>query len=212
VAGAGRLALVSRLDEPMSVSGQCQVCGKERGAANVHRRCAHGAREAGRANSLLRLWSSSSCCRLRLCDARAERVRGAGLAPSSAAAGLQRCQRQPGRQRRGARSWGAAGRAGRRCRGATGALPRAPLCRGCACFFNKKVPTSRCVFSCCVSVCEVCVCISDAPNSAVHVGMSHAGVALLTRNHLTGCPVLTPLGCAVSSLQLHFTSCLDVVT
>ena len=64
----------------------------------------------------------------------------------------------------------------------------------CGCFFNKKVPTSQCVFSCCVSVCEVCVCISDAPNSAVHVGMSHAGVALLTRNHLTGCPVLVCWG------------------
>ena len=158
VAGAGRLALVSRLDEPMSVSGQCQVCGKERGAANVHRRCAHGAREAGRANSLLRLWSSSSCCRLRLCDARAERVRGAGLAPSSAAAGLQRCQRQPGRQRRGARSWGAAGRAGRRCRGATGALPRAPLCRGCADAFSIKKCPLRNVFSRAVCLSVRCAC------------------------------------------------------
>jgi hypothetical protein len=78
--------------------------------------------------------------------------------PSSAAAGLQRCQRRPGRQRRGARSWGAAGRAGRRCRGAPGALPRAPLCRGCACFFNEKSRPLRDVFSRAVCLSVRCAC------------------------------------------------------
>ena len=60
-------------------------------------------------------------------------------------------------------------------------------------FRGKKLGPSDAVLSRCACVYALRLCISDAPKSAVHVGMSHVCVALLTKNHLTGCPPLTRL-------------------
>ena len=53
-------------------------------------------------------------------------------------------------------------------------------------FHGKKLGLSHAVLSRYACVHARPVCISDAPNSAVHVGMSHVCVASLTKNHLTG--------------------------
>lgn len=85
--------------------------------------------------------------------------RAAAAAASEAAAGLQRYPWRLGRRRRGARSWGAAGGAGRRRRGASGVLPRDGFAVRSAC------------------LCAVCVCIPGAPDSPIHVGTSNVSIA-----------------------------------
>ena len=118
--------------------------------------------------------------------------RAAAAAPLEAAAAAESRRWRPGRRLRGVRSQGAGG-GGRRRRGAaSGGLPDVASMHACAMpvYQRKKLGPSDAVLSRCARVCAICLCISDAPNSAVHVGMSHVCVALLTKNHLTGCPPL----------------------
>ena len=80
---------------------------------------------------------------------------------------------------------------GRRPEASRGGVRRAPrrrfdTCMCHACFQRKKLGPSDAVLSRCARVCAICLCISDASNSAVHVSMSHVGVALLIKIHLTG--------------------------
>ena len=118
--------------------------------------------------------------------------RAAAAAPLEAAAAAESRRWRPGRRLRGVRSQGAGG-GGRRRRGAaSGGLPDVASMHACAMpvYQRKKLGPSDAVLSRCARVCAICLCISDASNSAVHVGMSHVCVALLTKNHLTGCPPL----------------------